>query len=79
MESEPNNLALFFFFLGPFIYFSIKELMLILEGYKFCFNKGMSISLVPGIGHLAAISDISDFFGLTSFHKGQDRKKDNCN
>lgn len=79
MESEPNNLALFFFFAGPFIYFSIKELLFILGGYKFCFNKGMSISLVPGIGHLVVISDISDFFGMTTFHKGQDRKMDSCN
>jgi hypothetical protein len=75
MESEPNYLALFFFFVGPFIYFSIKEFLLVSEGYKFCFHKGMSIGLVPGIGHLAVVSDI---IGMTNFHKGEERKKDSC-
>lgn len=55
---DPNYLAIAVLYFGPVLYFILKELIIFLSGYKFYWDRGILLSLIPGIGCLAFIFDI---------------------
>jgi hypothetical protein len=77
MAHEPNYIALAILYFAPSTYFLIREFFFVMDGYKFCLGKGITIGLVPGIGHLAAVAD---FFLLFRKNKERhlERSKDSC-
>lgn len=55
---EPNYIGLLILYLAPSFYFFLKEMIYLATGFKFCWRKGITIGFVPGIGHIAAVSDL---------------------
>lgn len=75
--SDPNYTALAILYFAPSVYFLFKEFFMVMDGYKFCLNKGITVGLVPGIGHLAAGSDIISGFRKNG-SRTRERYKDSC-
>lgn len=76
---DPNYWGLTALFLGPSVYFLLKEIFMVMDGYKFCLSKGITIGLVPGIGHIAAVTDFFCLFmNCNKFGHHKERNKEDC-
>jgi hypothetical protein len=78
MVGEPNFVLLFIIFFGPSIYFLIKEIILKINGYKFCINKGILAGLIPGISFLMVVSDLKLLLTKPMKVYLSERNKDSC-